>query len=209
VTAVNTIIQSRAVSLITDGAVNTREFEVAKVWPMPHLNAAIAVRGAALALPLLSFALASNSRSFAHMKSTAVQTLQEALAHYESAFRLLAYGDAFDVVVGGFDGNRPDAFFVCNHDGHGVGPWQVVELQGVSLLPATPGSLAEMQAAFGGRDVESLDPERDGLALMDIQRRHVVKDAAGLDGAPGAFCQLTTIRRDAIETKIIHRWAGV
>jgi hypothetical protein len=53
-----------------------------------------------------------------------------------------------------------------------------------------------------------LDPARDGIAQMEIQRQFAAPDdvSQALDHFPGRFVQLTTVTPTEITTRIIHRW---
>lgn len=48
---------------------------------------------------------------------------------------------------------------------------------------------------------DELDPERDGLRMLEIQRH---RPSHGI----GGFAQLTTVTATGISTRIIHRWAS-
>ena len=86
------------------------------------------------------------------------------------------------------------------HATFGVTPWQVVDPGDFVFAPSNPeieaGCAAGLRAAFS---------EAAAIDLLEQQR---AMTTAG--GAPfctvGGFVQLTSITREAITTKIIHRW---
>lgn len=51
------------------------------------------------------------------------------------------------------------------------------------------------------------DPEAWALRLMEAQRAHKLPLENGHEVvAAGAFCQLTTLTRDSITTRVLKRW---
>ena len=73
-----------------------------------------------------------------------------------------------------------------------------------------PGDASIQQAALaalppGVTCAAEMDAARDGLAMVRAQRNARLLDS----GQPvvGAFVQLTTVTRDGISTRILHRWA--
>jgi hypothetical protein len=214
-TAINIIQQISAVHVITDGAVCNPDdgklaLEVAKVWPLPHLNAVIAVRGSYLAAPAILLRIGAKALSFDDLKKQISSGLNDECDRAE----LLAACGSFDLVVAGWsDSVGPHSYFMCNHLLHGgIEPWRVVDLNGVSLLPLSPAMRTEFDDAFPpGTNPHALDPIRDGLRMLEIQRRHLAPNADGSANyrTIGRFAQLTTITRAAIETRIIHRWPDV
>jgi hypothetical protein len=55
-------------------------------------------------------------------------------------------------------------------------------------------------------DIDALDPERDGFALHSAQRRAPGIYCNRAAYIVGGFAELTTVRRDRVESRIIHEW---
>jgi hypothetical protein len=77
------------------------------------------------------------------------------------------------------------------------------------MMPGDRAILQEFQRRYP--DVHSgaeLDPVKDGIVQMEIQRQFAVPDdvSHALDHMPGRFVQLTTVSADGITTRVIHRW---
>lgn len=73
------------------------------------------------------------------------------------------------------------------------------------MMPGDPAICAEAKSAFAGQ--ESLEPERDGLKLLEIQRRHVltVPGAAADFAIAGRFAEHTSVRPNTITLRILAR----
>jgi len=210
--AVNTIVQSNAVHIVTDGAAyyldRTFQFYANKIVPLPHLRCAVAVRGPALAVPFLSSVL-SHAETYDALKEAAPEALQTAAEMYSPIFSACCTGADFEVVVGGFTNDgRPDAYLVASHRRYGIEPWTVAPIDGLVCLPNDEKLHAKIVASLpASATPDDLDPVRDGLTILELQRSN---PAAAVDGddlcAIGGFAQLTSVTADGISTRVIHRW---
>jgi hypothetical protein len=211
-TAIIVILQSRAVHMLTDGAAilpgGALHFRAQKTFPILALSGAVAARGPAF-LPV-TFALHASIKadSFDKLKSISSLVARSALSETPGA----TTETAFDLVIAGWSETAgPCAYLICNHERYGAKapPWQVTELGPISLLPNDEAIAAELQVAFPkGANPDELDPVADGLRILEIQRKHTVDHAGdfGTVRAVGGFAQLTTIKQDAIDMRIIRRW---
>jgi len=216
-TAINVIRQKAAVHILTDGAAYSEAYDfafgISKIWPLPHLNAAVAVRGPALFAALAAHVIAMSGTTYDEMKNCAGAALREAMPQFGDLGGLCSHGPDFEVIVAGWSETQgADSYIVGSHGYHsGVAPWTVVPLGEVSLLPGDPEIHHEFVKVFHlGTSAEDLDPARDGLRIMQIQRGANIKMPNGKSALiVGAFAQLTTITPGMITTRIVHRWSDV
>jgi hypothetical protein len=74
------------------------------------------------------------------------------------------------------------------------------DIEGFALTPSDDAIYAELGFLWS-RAPDDVDPAVDGLKVFEILRRHRVPGAM-----VGGFVQLTTVTRDEISTRVIHRW---
>lgn len=200
-TAVNVILRPHTAYLVTDGETQERGFQVqprGKVILFPHLRAALALRGYPPVLGSLLSIIGHRRASF----DEAAEGLGEDLrAAWEPLVSALPVSGPQEAILVGFPeeaGSRPRCATTASHDGWGREPYSVAMCSAV--LGPNDGSLAERL----GRDFT--DPavpfvaNADAIAIIDAQRQ---MPGSGV----GGFVQLTTILRDSITTKVLHRWA--
>jgi hypothetical protein len=214
VTAINIIRQSKSVHLIADGANYGPAGEVspsAKLWPLPHLSAVVALRGRLLLGPLVAYALGGVAESYDGLKLVIVDALRGCVPQYLGMLGLPPEPEAFDLVVAGFsESGGPDSFIVCGDDRHpAVPPWTVTALPTVFMLPVDKELGREAKALFGSASsADDLDPEEHGLRMLELQRKRWFPLGAGQEGRArvGGFAQIMTVTEDLISTRIVHRW---
>jgi hypothetical protein len=208
VTAINVIKQAHAVHMLTDGAswFFNGGFGPAccKAWPIPHLRAVISGRGPRLGPMLMADFLNTAGRSYDEMKSNAGVMARELFACHGATLIGNPFGQKAEFVIAGWsDANGPDAFVVSRDD---AGAWMTQDTGPVMMAPgdvaAQEAALAALPAGVTGAD--TMDPARDGLAMVLAQRAARIL-ADGLS-VVGAFVQLTTVTRDGISTRILERW---
>lgn len=215
-TAINVIKQSAAVHVLTDGAGYRADgalaFRTQKVFPLAHLSAVIATRGAPLFAPIFAYHASVRADGFDNLKNLAAAIAREVEGNALSQAGVV--DKEFDLIIAGWsETSGPSSYALCNHARHhGIPPWQVVDLGPISTSPQSEAIKAELDLAYpNGVTPSEFDPVVDGLRLLEIQRRHPVEhhwEAKGLrmQSAIGAFAQLTTITVDAITTRIIRHW---
>lgn len=216
-TALTVFRHSDAVHIVSDGTMQGMSGaaigSVSKVWPIPHLSAAVAMRGGPIMLPVMSFAL-QTAATFDDLRNEVAALARRVFDEWRVVLEQSPFSADFDLAVAGIsERDGPASYLVCNHNRYGVKPWTVVDLGPCALLPGGPAVMDEFWKAYpAGTSSQALDPERDGLRILEMQQRHELEAAFEMvDGTPlpmriGGFAQLTTVRRDAITTKIIHRW---
>ena len=224
-TAINVVRQQRAVHIISDGVFCDNNGIVCEIGPnafaLPHLPAALAIRGATHFMPFLAHRLSRECRSFDDVLAKIVRTAQEVHMSFPMAFGNLGFGSIepdFDLVAVGWSKSRaaPTSYLVSSHDrvvGRGLtaSAWQLVELPDVLIAPP----IAENQISATGWKVpysaDSFRPEIDGLALLKAQRlsRRAIDPRFGARGyihVVGGFIQVTSVSSHGVNSEILHRW---
>jgi hypothetical protein len=200
-TAINILRQKHAVHLISDGASYDEHQRLVsagpKVFALPHINAAIGIRGPTVALPLMAHFVGHAASSFDGLKSQIVSVLKNAFGLCGTVLDRAWSGSNFEVVVGGISQRTgPDAYVV----GCQGGEWSITDVPDIGFLPATPGTefyfASKMLSKVSSTD--DVDPSAFGIEVIEIQR--------GATSRVGSFAQLTSISSLGIETKIIRRW---
>jgi hypothetical protein len=210
--AINVVLKKSSVHIICDAASYDERGNliaaVPKVALLPHLNAAIACRGPRISVPLFADLLPAIATTYDELKTEAPTFLRDLQPMLQASFAHCSLGTEFDVVVAGISETAgPDAYLICSHTRYGgVQPWTTVQLAELTTLP---GDL-DIRARFIDRvphDIEAFDPERDGLTVLEAQRAAPIEHAGDKSFVGvGGFAQVTSITRDGIVTKVIHRW---
>jgi len=224
-TAINVIRQRQAVHIISDGAFCDATGIICEIGPnafaLPHLPAAMAIRGSSHFMPFLVHRLSRECRSFDDMLTRIVPAALEVHASFPMAFGTLGYGSIepdFDLVAVGWSKNRgaPASYLVSSHDravapGLAAQAWQMTELPEVLIAPP----IAEKQISAVGWKVpysaESFRPEIDGLALLKTQRLSLreLEARSGMRGyvyVVGGFVQLTSVSSRGVSSDVLHWW---
>lgn len=203
--AINVLIQKDRVHLFTDGAAYLPDGQIQAILPkgrmLPHVNAAMAMRGAFIGLAPISEEL-SRAASFDDLKANIVPVLQSCAVHYEHLLNQCSCGTDFEVAIAGIsEATGPTAYLVASHGAYGE-PWIIHDLGGLSATPANTEVHNRIVDIASGREADRLDPVADGLAIMEAQRAARFDDGVTI----GGFAQLTTIDADGVHSRIIHRW---
>jgi hypothetical protein len=223
--AINVVRQQRAVHLITDGAFCDNTGIVCEIAPnafaLPHLPAALAIRGSTHFMPFLIHRLSRECRSFDDLLIKLARTAHEVHLSFPMTFGTLGFGAIepdFDLVAVGWStlNNAAASFLVSSHDrvvapGLVANPWHLIELPEVLIAPP----IAENQIAAAGWKVpysaDLFRPEVDGVALLKAQRLSLreMDPRFGVRGrvhVVGGFIQLTSVSAHGVNSKIVHRW---
>lgn len=212
-TAINILKQRDAVHILSDGAMWNAEgcviANAPKCFQLPHVNAAVAIRGPALGLPMIAECM-SGFNGYDDMKRGAVDALHSAI---DSIRAMTQHPDLFGDVqlfVGGWsESTDSDAYTILTEPSSGVPAWEVVSLAEHSFTPFDANGPVHhaIWDIFAGRSVNELDPRVDGLAIMEAQRRHKAATSIGRVHVVGGFAQLTTVTAKSITTEILKRWS--
>jgi hypothetical protein len=223
--AINVIRQMHAVHIISDGVFCDTDGIVCEIGPnafaLPHLPAALAIRGASHFMPFLAHRLSRECRSFDDVLLKIVRAAQEVHTSFPMAFGNLGFGSIepdFDLVAVGWSTLRgtPASYVISSHDrvvarGLTARAWQLIELPEVLIAPP----IAENQISATGWNVpysaDSFRPEIDGVALLKAQRlsRRVTETRFGARGyvyVVGGFVQVTSVSSHGVNSEILHRW---
>lgn len=175
-TAINVIRHADAVHVLTDGHGQSSDLAgpitIAKVFPLPHLNAVVAIRGPALGLGLVASTLGT-ARSYDDLKRSAHTLVRSVWIVHKELLARNPWTD-FDLVIAGWsETTGPDSYMIINHRRHGQGvePWKVAQMSECGSSPMN----AEVQARWlsgmkEGVTANDLRPEVEGLALLELQR---------------------------------------
>lgn len=223
--AINVIRQKAAVHIISDGAFCDNTGIVCEIGPnafaLPHLPAALAIRGSTHFMPFLVHRLSRECRSLEDLLAKLVRTAREVHLSFPMAFGTLAYGTIepdFDIVITGWSKARAatGSYLVSSHDrvvapGLTAGAWQLVELPEILIAPP----IAEKQISATGWKVPysaaSFRPEVDAIPLLYAQRqsRRELDPRFGVTGfahVVGGFIQLTSVSPNGVNSEILHWW---
>jgi len=219
-TAINVIRQSKAVHILSDGVFCNAEGIICEVGPnafaLPHLPAALAVRGSPQFMPFLVHRLGRECRTFEDLLKRVIPV---ALEVHMSIPMTLGYGDVrpdFDLVIVGWSHLRsmPESYLVSNQASVGqfgfeAKSWQLLDLPDVTIAP--PVGLTEINSLHWKvpDSAESFNPYTDGMKLLEAQRqsgRLYRGRNRGTHSAVGGFAQLTTVSSTRVDSVILYRW---
>lgn len=212
-TAIIAIVQRDAAYVLTDGAVFLTTGIVhsfaTKAFPIPHLKTVLAWRGTLGWAHFAAMHLGSLARSFDELKSVAVDGLRTAILETDNrVLRSLGTRDFDCVAVGISENAGPQAFAFCNHDrSPDLPPWQIRDILDCSMAPMSSEIRKDLFRHIPpGTPGDDIDPERDGVVMMQCQRRHALLYGDDLSVHVGGFVLLTCVTDESIVTRIIHRW---
>jgi hypothetical protein len=216
-TAINVIRHRASVHMLTDGGIFDADGIMvscfSKVLMMPHLNAVISCRGSMLALSLVAAQLGVVATTYDGMKALAVDTLWTAWATlHGELFSKIQIGDNLQIVVAGISETKgPDSFIILSRAEDELEAWTLIPLGECFLSPSSDEIYQDFSAAFPpGTTADEIDPERDGVRILEMQRkrplRTQMRDDVKYVVSVGGFAQLTTVALGYISTRVIHRW---
>jgi hypothetical protein len=223
--ALNVIRQREAVHIISDGVFCDKAGIVCEIGPnafgLPHLPAALAIRGSTHFMPFLVHRLSRECRSFEELLAKITRLALEVHASFPMTFGTLGHGTVepdFDLIAVGWLKSRgaPASYVLTSHDrvvarGLTSSPWQLLELPEVLIAPP----IAEEQILASGWTVphsaESFRPDADGVALVKVQRlwRRELDERVGAMQQihiVGGFIQVTTVSAEGVNSRVLHRW---
>lgn len=200
-TAIIGIAQGSAAHLVTDSLGRSEEFGepniLPKAWPLPTLNAAVAVAGHSDMAALLVAAICRRAETY----DDAVRCLPDAMRECQEVRSLAGRQGAQLAVLAGLSSTGPSPV-VCTTDASaGFEPW----VAHAANFFATPSS-TNLYADFGlPDDTDDLDPARDGMRFMQMQRDRADKLSGATDPNIGGDVVLTTVHADRIEQRVVGR----
>lgn len=197
-TAVNAILRPDIAYLVTDGM--TLENGIAalprsKVVLLPHLSAALAVRGWPVVLGSMFSIISHRRASFEEAAEGLGEDLRAAWEPMAAAFPVTGPQEAILVGFPSDPGAAPRCATAASHDGWGREPYSVAMCR--MVISPDDGSLERRL----GRDPYELeapfDPETDALAMI---RAQALMPGSGV----GKFIQVTTLRQNRTDTRVFE-----
>lgn len=201
-TAINILRQSKAVHLISDGASYDEHQRPTsfgpKVFPLPHINAAIGIRGPTIALPLIAHLVGHAATSYNELKANIVAVLKRSASLCDTI--LGRCSAPFEVAIAGMsEGKGPDAYVVCSRD------WSVTDVPEIGFMPELPETVAYFARLLGKvTSTDDLVAAAFGIEVLEIQRK--ARMGPHLTCHVGGFAQLTSVDATGIQTRILRRW---
>lgn len=225
--AINIVVQRDAAHIITDGAAYAIDgilhAAINKVMTVPHLGAAIGVRGPALALACLGADIGMRFASFDAVVAGLADEARDLVAKYSSIWQDDYPVASIEIYLVGWSDERESfeaytmrtvaadmEFAEQNYAVEGAiqsEPFELLRLDAVSAIPGFDvNELAE--TGYAARSADAFDPEIDGRRVLEVQRQICAPLAPDMPATHhvGCFAQRTTIRRGSIEQVIFHRW---
>lgn len=218
-TAVNIVKRRDEVRFITDGAAYDSQGYLkgiaSKIHALPHLNTVMVGRGPALASEMIAFHLGHTVQSFDYLVLDFERLFSDLVDRYE-----LLELSAFTLYIAGFS-ERRNAFEIymtatrlavqagkARIDDRDIEPGKLIELGEDHIAPII--AVSRILEVFDPppSSVEGFVGDDDGcVALLELQREQKFDGSAPC--VVGGFGQLTILRRDSVETRIICRWPDV
>jgi hypothetical protein len=181
--AIFLVRQRDAAHILADGAAVAPDGKivgaVAKIMPLPHLGAAIALRGdveMTAQLPLLG--LAHDLAELRHLGEECLRTIRA--ASREAELYVASLEGCFAVTAAG-----------------------TTEIESFALAPADRAICADLSFLYG-RTADMVDAEVDGLKIMEVLRRHPVRGANGAIIRLGGHVQIASVTPAGITTRILR-----
>ncbi len=197
-TAINAWVTPTAAYLFSDAAfLDPKTLRVVgfatKIAYMPEYSAVMATSGNGLATSILAGAIAQHTlANFDHLIDNVSDIFQRCVRlHHDKPF----FEDC-RLVIAGYSKrtDAPGLYCLQTVAGIGIKPFEITP------CPAfiNPYAADENDRQIADMDFDSERPSESGLAIMRAQR---VKF-----GVIGGWCQMTTVTRDGIETRVLERW---
>lgn len=223
--AINIIRQRQAVHVISDGVFCDTAGIVCEIGPnafaLPHLPAALAIRGSTHLMPFLIHRLSRECRSLEDLLSKIVRTAREVHMSFPMAFGTLEHGAVepdFDLVIAGWSRSRSvsSSYLVSSRD-RVVSPtitayaWQLLELPDVLIAPPVGENYVTSSGWKVPESAESFRPDTDGIPLLQAQRLSR-RELDSRSGKPdyahvvGGFIQVTSVIPHGVNLEILHWW---
>ena len=193
---INCIRNEEGLSIFTDGAVYDHDGVVvgiiSKILLLPHAPAAVSFRGMSSLLPKLS-AIACRCLTFEALL-TAVQVNAQMIC-VDSEVMLAGYSRTRGVF---------EIYLLPGHDNYASVGFPALVLTRMAHNCFLPGPNPEIAKQIGWDlpTMEAFDADRDGINLMECQRR----DRQRYGYCVGGFIQRTDITRIGIKSRIVKWW---
>ncbi|KQZ50726.1 hypothetical protein ASD54_10985 [Rhizobium sp. Root149] len=219
-TAINVLRQSKRAYIMTDSAGYDTEGVVhcfySKTVTIPHLRAAIAVRGSANAVALIAAALGSRFSTFDDLVVSGGVVAEEIYDHYFAIMTNCGETELEIYLAGWSEArDRPETYVAFSSEAPNrvdlnLPPWVFVEIDEFSAAPLPSEDLLQ-KVGFKDRSVEAVSPLKGGLKVMEAQRITPLTPRWLRGGKShcfvvGGFVTLTEITQSGVSQSVIHRW---
>lgn len=233
--AVNVLVQPRqGVHILSDGLGYRPDGVIVRIGPkcftIPNANCAIASMGAGSAALVFGYDLGSEYSTFDEIVENAEKAIPGIYQRHKKTFDQAQFSDVQLFIAGWSDErDQAEAYAMLVTDGSSDEHWRKMhasedafafepfKLQRIDDYACNPGvEIETMKAAHypvRGTTLEEIvantDPQVDLLHMMEMQRRMETPLRAGLDLHywVGGFALLTSVTRDGITQKVLHRWS--
>jgi hypothetical protein len=196
-TAINVIRFPNEVYVATDGLGFSEDGEsrpMAKVHVIAHFPLVMALSGMAAGGPYFAQAFEHRFRSWDDIVERIEDVLPDLHRRYRAELRSMNVDDPNTIfIMAGWSAKRreAEAYAIGVADEGGLVPFKLRPIQGMVGLPVPPVKpRCELRRSTVNADM---------IAMMEAQR------AMGPDRI-GCFVQLTSVTKDCVTQRIIHRW---
>lgn len=170
----------------------------------------VAARGPSILTPLIAESLQHAFTTFDEAVEGMAAVVEDAVEVYGTTLAMCSIGTDFDLLVAGWSEARDcgEVYYLSSIDRPGVPAWTVSKCGPMVISPNDDAMTARLQRHGAALDLNRRDPLDVALLIMEEQRK--VKGLQGGDEevhGVGAFCQVTTVTRDGISSRILRRWA--
>ena len=201
-TAINVLVLPDRALMISDGAAYVDGKIVHryhKVTALPHINAAIGIRGMRMVSTIVIDAISAGARSYDDLRARIVDLVRATFEPVAPIWQSKYGPDILDceIIVAGWSESRgPAGFILATSDtnaAYGFPAWTVVDIPAAFFSPDN----GELAGKFACPDFD------DAMAIELIERQSAMRSNVG------EFCQLTTVRQHGIEPRVLKNWKAV
>jgi hypothetical protein len=219
-TAINMLRKRGCAIMMTDSAGYDQSGVVRcfyqKAIAIPHLRAAVAVRGSANAVALIAAAFGSRFSTFDDLVRGGGAVAEAVYDQFFSAMTQCGETELEIYLAGWSEGReRPETYFAFSADApnrtvQDVDAWTFCEADDFTAAPLPSEEMLE-KVGFRDRSAEAVRPSAGGLLVMEAQRKTEVDPRWLRNGhdkcfVVGGFVTLTEITRAGVSQRVIHRW---
>lgn len=209
-TSINYIVKQDVAWMFGDGASYDQDGTLisvtSKTYSMPHLSAAVLFMGWAIAAPTVKFHLERAASSFDELRDVIESKLPAISNHVAELYGDDPAGEGFRLFVVGWSHreNAPRGFNIRStaNTEPPLPAFTVMDRQGLM----SPGlSDEDRLCGFGGPPLVNAETITNvAITTLELQRQ---AQAAEGRCRVGGLVEVTEIRRDSVETRVVHRWA--
>ncbi|MCK1657133.1 hypothetical protein [Bradyrhizobium sp. 151] len=185
-TAINIIRNGDCMHILTDGAFYTSAGILThigqKCFTLPTMDTALVIRGRCDVMPFLVAELDKRCSDFDSVIDEAAGALQAVTTMAEVVLPEVLHAGAFDPAFElwfiGYSTSRDafETYILPTHDRHpGLIAWQIGKVEGSICAPVPTAEAARAAGVTAQIEIETFDPEIDGLKLLEIRKRDFLR----------------------------------